>query len=92
MIYVGRKGALIGGIVGYVVGLFFKSLIIVLITLKIPSFDQYLVNTFVPAGGLSSPDFLRFFTVPLPFALMGAAVGALAFKGKTAGIAAMSES
>ena len=86
------KGALIGGVVGYVVGLFFKSLIIVLITLKVPSFDQYLVDTFVPAGGLSNPDFLRFLTVPLPFALMGAAVGALAFRSKTPGIAAMPES
>ena len=88
----GRNGALIGGIAGYVVGLFFKSLIIVLITLKVPSFDQYLVSTFIPAGGLVTPDFLRFFTVPLPFALLGAAVGALAFRSKTAGIAALPES
>ena len=88
----GRIGALIGGVVGYVVGLFFKSLIIVLITLKVPSFDQYLASTFIPAGGLNTPDFLRFFTVPLPFALIGATVGALAFKSKTAGIAAMPES
>ena len=73
-------------------GLFFKSLIIVLITLKVPSFDQYLASTFVPVGGLSSPDFLRFFTVPLPFALMGAAVGALMFRGKTAAIATLPES
>ncbi len=72
--------------------MFFKSLIIVLITLKVPSFDQYIVATFVPAGGLSSPDFLRFFTVPLPFALMGAAIGALAFRSKTAAMAAMPES
>jgi len=89
---VGRKGALIGGVLGYVVGLFFKSLIIVLITLKVPSFDQYLVSTFIPAGGLTTPDFLRFFTVPLPFALMGAAVGALAFRSKTARIATTPES
>ncbi len=87
----GLKGALIGGVVGYVVGLFFKSLIIVLITLKVPSFDQYLVSTFIPAGGLATPDFLRFFTVPLPFSLMGAAVGALAFRSKTTGIASMPE-
>jgi hypothetical protein len=89
---VGRKGALLGGVVGYVVGLFFKSLIIVLITLKVPSFSQYLIDTFIPVGGLSSPDFLRFFTVPLPFALMGAAVGALVFRSKTAGMASMPES
>jgi hypothetical protein len=75
-----------------VIGLFFKSLIVVLITLQVPSFDQYLVSTFFPAGGLTSPDFIRFLTVPLPFALMGAAVGALAFRGKQARIAAMPES
>jgi hypothetical protein len=88
----GLKGALIGGVVGYVAGLFFKSLILVLITLKVPSFYQYLVDTFVPGGGLTNPDFLRFFTVPLPFALLGAAIGVLAFRSKTAGIAAMPES
>jgi hypothetical protein len=88
---VGRKGALLGGVVGYLVGLFFKSLIIVLITLKVPSFSQYLTDTFIPVGGLSSPDFLRFFTVPLPFALMGAAVGALMFRSKTTRMASMPE-
>ena len=73
-------------------GLFFKSLILVLITLRVPTFEQYLADTFVPAQGFSNPDFLRFFTVPLPFALMGAALGALASRSKTPGIAAMSES
>ena len=87
----GRNGALIGGTVGYVVGLLFKSLIIVLITLKVPTFEQYLISTFVPAGGLSTPHFIEFITVPLPFALMGAAVGMLAFRSKTSGIAAVPE-
>jgi hypothetical protein len=76
------KGALAGGVVGYLVGLFFKSLIVVMITLSVPSFEQYLAETFIPTGGISNPDFIRFFTVPLPFALLGATLGALRFKGK----------
>jgi hypothetical protein len=76
----GRMGGVAGGILGYVAGLFFKSLITVLITLKVPAFDQYLISTFVPAGGLSTPHFIEFITVPLPFALMGAALGLLAFR------------
>ncbi len=78
----GWKGALAGGAIGYLLGLFFKSLILVLITLRVPSLEQYLVNTFIPAEGLSNPDFLRFFTVPLPFALLGAAGGALMYRSK----------
>ncbi len=79
----GWKGALVGGVIGYILGLFFKSLILVAITLKVPSLEQYLVNTFVPTGGFSNPDFLRFFTVPLPFSLLGAAVGAIIFRSKS---------
>ncbi len=76
----GWKGALLGGALGYVLGLFFKSSIVALITFKFPSASQYLSNTFVPSSGI---DFIRFFTVPLPFALFGAAIGVLAFRSKT---------
>jgi len=55
--------------------LFFKGLVVVLITLKVPSLEGYLVDTFVAVAGISNPDFIRFFTVPLPFALLGAAIG-----------------
>ena len=79
-----RRWAIIGGIaggtIGYIVGLFFKSLVPLLILLKFPSFEEYLVSTFIPAAGLSTPDFIRFFTVPLPFALMGGAIGVLIFR------------
>lgn len=75
-----RWGAVIGGVAGYIVGLFFKSLIPALILLKFPSIQDYLVQTFIPATGISTPDFIRFFTVPLPFALMGVAVGVLIFR------------
>ena len=77
-----RKGAVVGGIIGYIVGLFFKSLIPALILLKFPSFEEYLVETFIPATGISTPDFIRFFTVPLPFALMGVAIGITIFRGR----------
>jgi hypothetical protein len=70
----GWRGGLLGGALGYVIGLFFKSSIVALITLKFPSIYQYLVNTFIPS---SAVDFIRFFTVPVPFALLGAALGAV---------------
>jgi hypothetical protein len=76
----GWKGALLGGALGYVLGLFFKSSIVALITLKFPSASEYLANTFVPSSGI---DFIRFFTVPVPFALLGAALGVLVYRGKT---------
>ncbi len=76
------KGALGGGVIGFVVGLFFKSLIVVMITLKVPSIEQYLTETFIPASGISTPDFIRFFTVPLPFALLGATIGAFRFRSR----------
>jgi len=76
------KSALAGGVIGFLLGLFFKSLILVLITLNVPSLEKYLVDTFVPAHGISNPDFIRFFTVPLPFALLGAAIGALKYGGR----------
>src|SRR3989442_16006656 len=76
------KSALAGGVIGFLLGLFFKSLILVLITLKVPSLEKYLVDTFIPADGISNPDFIRFFTVPLPFALLGAAIGALKYGGR----------
>jgi hypothetical protein len=76
----GRKGGLIGGIVGYLLGLFFKSFILVMITLKVPSLETYLTNTFIPASGV---DIIRFLTVPLPFALLGASIGVLMPRGRT---------
>ena len=76
----GWKGGVVGGGLGYLAGLFFKSFTVSLITFKIPSLSQYLVQTFVPAQGLATPDFIRFFTVPLPFALMGAALGVLVYR------------
>jgi len=76
------RSALAGGVIGFLLGLFFKSLILVLITLNVPSVEKYLVDTFVPAHGISNPDFIRFFTVPLPFALLGAAIGALKYGGR----------
>ncbi len=76
----GWKGGLLGGVLGYLLGLFFKSAIIVAITFKAPSFSQYLTNTFVPS---SDVDFIRFFTVPVPFALLGAALGLLVYRSKT---------
>jgi len=76
----GLKGGLLGGALGYVLGLFFKSSIAALITFKFPSVYQYLTNTFVPSSGI---DFIRFFTVPVPFALLGAALGVLVYRGKT---------
>ena len=78
-----RRSALAGGVIGFLSGLFFKSLILVLITLKIPSIERYLADTFIPAAGISNPDFIRFFTVPLPFALLGAAIGALMYRTKS---------
>ncbi|TLX95775.1 MAG: hypothetical protein E6K96_06855 [Thaumarchaeota archaeon] len=78
-----RIGAVVGGIIGYVVGLFFKSLIPALILLKFPSFEDYLVETFIPASGISTPDFIRFFTIPLPFALLGAAIGVLRYRSRS---------
>ncbi len=50
--------------------------------MKVPSLEKYLVDTFIPADGISNPDFIRFFTVPLPFALLGAAIGALKYGGR----------
>ncbi len=76
------KSALAGGVIGFLLGLFFKSVILVLITLKLPSLERYLVDTFIPAAGISNPDFIRFFTVPLPFALLGAAIGALRYRSR----------
>ncbi len=76
----GWKGGLLGGVLGYLLGLFFKSAIIVAFTFKVPSFWQYLTNTFVPS---SDVDFIRFFTVPVPFALLGAALGLLVYRSKT---------
>jgi len=76
----GWKGALLGGALGYVLGLFFKSSIVALITLKFPSAYEYLTNTFVPSSEI---DFIRFFTVPVPFALLGAALGVLVYRGKS---------
>src|SRR5260370_34638876 len=76
----GWKGGLLGGALGYVLGLFFKSSVGALITFKFPSAYQYLTNTFVPSSGI---DFIRFFTVPVPFALLGAALGVLAFRSRT---------
>ena len=78
-----RRSALAGGVIGFLSGLFFKSLILLLITLKVPSLERYLLDTFVPAAGISNPDFIRFFTVPLPFALLGAAIGALMYRTKS---------
>jgi hypothetical protein len=75
----GWKGGLGGGVIGYVLGLFFKSAIGALITLKFPPASEYLTNTFVPT---SAVDLIRFFTVPLPFALLGAALGVLYFRGR----------
>jgi len=63
-----RIGAVVGGIIGYVLGLFFKSLVPIIILFKLPSFYEYLVETFVPTSGISTPEFIRFFTVPVPFA------------------------
>jgi hypothetical protein len=77
----GWKGGLLGGALGYVLGLFFKSSVAALITFKFPSVYQYLTNTFVPSSGI---DFIRFFTVPVPFALFGAALGVLMYRDKTA--------
>ncbi len=76
----GWKGALLGGALGYVLGLFFKSSIVALITFKFPSIYQYLTSTFIPSSGI---DFVRFFTVPLPFALLGASIGVLAYRSRT---------
>ncbi len=75
-----RKGVIAGGIVGYLIGLFFKSFILVMITLKIPSLEKYLTDTFIPASGI---DLIRFLTVPLPFALLGATVGLLMVRSKS---------
>jgi len=81
---VGWTGALLGGAIGYLSGLFFKSGIGAFFgyafTKSLPTLNQYLIDTFIPAQGLSTPDFLRFFTVPLPFALLGAALGVLIFR------------
>jgi len=76
----GWKGGIMGGALGYVLGLFFKSSIVSLITFKFPSAYEYLANTFVPSSGI---DFIRFFTVPVPFSLLGAALGVLVYRGKT---------
>ena len=76
----GWKGALTGGVVGYVTGLFFKSALPALITFKFPSASQYLTDTFVPS---SAVDAIRFITIPVPFALLGAALGVLYLRGKT---------
>ena len=75
----GWKGGIMGGALGYVLGLFFKSSIVSLITFKFPSAYEYLANTFVPSSGI---DFIRFLTVPVPFALFGAALGVLAYRSK----------
>jgi hypothetical protein len=76
----GWKGGLLGGALGYVLGLFFKSSIGALLTLKFPSAYQYITNTFIPSSGI---DLIRFFTVPVPFALLGAALGVLAYRSRT---------
>src|SRR2546422_1668704 len=69
-----RTGAVVGGIIGFVLGIFFKSLVPLLILFKFPSFYQYLVETFVPTSGISTPEFIRFFTVPVLFALLGVGI------------------
>ena len=78
-----RIGAVVGGIIGYVLGLFFKSLVPILILFKLPSFYEYLVETFVPTSGISTPEFIRFFTVPVPFALLGVAIGVVMLRSRS---------
>ena len=76
----GWKGGLLGGALGYLLGLFFKSSVVAVITFKFPSVDEYLTNMFVPSSGI---DLIRFLTVPVPFALLGAALGVLVYRSKT---------
>ena len=78
-----RIGAVVGEVIGYFLGLFFKSLIPVLILFKFPSLEEYLVQTFVPTSGISTPDFIRFFTVPVPFALLGVAIGVVMLRSRS---------
>ncbi len=74
----GWIGGVIGGIIGYLFGLFFKSWLILLwyqglvLGHNPPSFGQYFVSTFIP---VSTIDFIRFFTIGLPFALLGVVIG-----------------
>src|SRR2546428_5198334 len=37
-------------------------------SIQVPVVYEYLVETFVPTSGISTPEFIRFFTVPVPFA------------------------
>ena len=78
-----RTGAVVGGIIGFVLGLFFKSLVPLLDLFKFPSFYEYLVETFVPTSGISTPEFIRFFTVPVLFACSGWGFGVVMLRSRS---------
>ena len=75
----GWKAALVGGVLGFIIGFLFRVLVNIIFFPGVSTFQEGLMVTLYPSSRI---DYVLNFFVPVPYALFGALLGYVYYRRK----------